>query len=413
MHEDTRHRLLRGLFFLTCIFPTLAVVGWGAYRSTPIQRVALQQRLSERLGLQIEIQRLTYPRYHASQLSGVRVVDSEHGGALLSVDRIDTESSLAGCAIRIPEAELAIKHFPRVWERFHQRVIQQQKLSTQLREFSIERLVLQTGRDPLVLKQCHWRLSREDEIHASQLQFHLEHGTEPIRVIFRRDRTKSPLTTQVVLETGSQTVPLALVNAVLGKPCALPTELQGTLPVRWTAGQWQAQFKGRLTKLPLQALTDRWVAHPMSGTCAIDVLRADFSRHRLDRIEGKLRADDLRTSGGLIDSLVQHRLFKPGPAFAYRSIGEFEASLFEIKFWVTPTGRLYLQGIPDEANLKVAAQSERGVELLCDVRNYPIDTLLTVLMPEDGTADSERIAARLQSILPSTSPSRETGDINR
>ena len=223
----------------------------------------------------------------------------------------------------------------------------------------------------------------------------------------QRDRSaEAERTTTIVFETGSESVPLALIMAAIGQNTGSRINVQGTMPLVWNNGHWTAQFRGRVMNVPLSSIGREWIAYGIRGNATIDVPRADFDQSGITRNRpGRTARRRPRHPHNAADITNSPQVFETGPAFHESSSeSEFSAAKFQAQFWITPEGRLYLQGLPDAANLKVAAEDENGIVLLCDVRGYRLDWFVRVLMPKGRPEEAEKAAANLQAILPRTQP---------
>ncbi|HEY5314525.1 MAG TPA: hypothetical protein VIK18_18475, partial [Pirellulales bacterium] len=70
LHETTRKRLCRAMFFALALVPTAAVLAWGVSRHLPGRAQRLADELSAQLALDIRLSDVSHPRPGVLLLTG-------------------------------------------------------------------------------------------------------------------------------------------------------------------------------------------------------------------------------------------------------------------------------------------------------------------------------------------------------
>ena len=99
MSHSARVFWCRTAFVLFCLVPTLVVAGWLIRRSRPefiaAEKLEWQRELSQRVGLTVSIENLSYPNYYTARLDNVRLADAETGAVAAHVRSLEIASIIS------------------------------------------------------------------------------------------------------------------------------------------------------------------------------------------------------------------------------------------------------------------------------------------------------------------------------
>ncbi|HWC88992.1 MAG TPA: hypothetical protein VG433_05045, partial [Pirellulales bacterium] len=93
LHETTRKRVYRALFFALALVPTAAVLAWGIARHLPGRAQQLADELSAQLSLDVQLSDVSHPRPGVLLLTDLAVADPETGLPLVKCGSLEVEYS--------------------------------------------------------------------------------------------------------------------------------------------------------------------------------------------------------------------------------------------------------------------------------------------------------------------------------
>ena len=140
--------------------------------------------------------------------------------------------------------------------------------------------------------------------------------TEPIRVKIVRTLKNSQPTTTVEFHTAGADIPADMLAAALGVANHLGTraKFNGSVWFMETAEGIDGEMSGQFTDVDLQQLVTEQFPHRLSGSAAITIQQARFSRGRLEEASGTLTAGPGVISRSLLAAAVVHLHLARGPA---------------------------------------------------------------------------------------------------
>jgi hypothetical protein len=405
MHEETRRRLLQAAFGLLCLFPALGIVAWSFARALPLHTRRWERHLHERLGVEVRIGRISTPRPRMRCLHDVTIVDLESRQALAEFARLDASMTDQGWRWVIPQMSLPQSAISRWWQIIEQRLLRDDSLAEMVSHVTINQLALNHAQRPLVLHNVDWARAPRPDVQRSRLVFQLSDSkvnAEAVQIQLHRDRSGSSPASRLILDTGNLSLPLSLLVTVAGFDWPTAASLRGHLPLVWRKGRWHGQFTGQLSALDLQDLSSTWLPYAVSGTASLKIHRCMFDATGLQSIQGWLSLKRLVAPQHLVQSLIEAKLFSPGPAYVPIKRDEtLPVSELGVAFSLNEMG-LVCKGIPDEAGLPVASRNDSGVMLLSDA-HVRMNRLICALVPEDAK-NAYPTRARLTKQLPATLP---------
>ena len=407
MHEDTRRWLLRMVFLLTCVLPTLTIAAWGVGRSLPFATRGLERQLQVILGMSTQLGELVHTRPGAIQLTNLQFRHAETGEPILAVGQLDAEQMPAGWRVHVPQVKLKASELDTLWNVLHQRVLTSPELDSLVRELVCDEVLIPHGDAFMSLYRVHWKREETIAVHRSELSFSLEPRADApqVHLLFSRIRDVQPVTTRVVLSTGEERLPGWLLQVCAGKPPTAEWTFQGDLAVEWRASAWEAELQGSLDGIDVMRACDGWMPHRIAGTAKFQFENMRFDQQGLLSARGAVEVTGLQVAtafllslGALPDKPIE---FLPGKA-PDRGSDVFAADRFAVDFWLNEHGLVCRASQQDAAGLPVAVSDASGPVLLCD-GSVNMFHLVWALIP-GSEAEDLQMAAKLQRSLPATAP---------
>ena len=313
MREKTLRWCCRAGFMLLCVAPTLATMILAVVRHTPAlvaaRKSAYETDLSQRLGLAVAFDRLTFPRLGATLLEGVQLSDPETGARIARVRLVEIAETDGGVVILASQPELQGGQLELVWRVLHERILRapsDTRLPAELiaREATVHgQRYSQTVRDLRCLVQpgpTGQRVSCDFRLVGAETG-------EPVRFRVFRNRQASPPSTRWELHTGATPLPCAALASYvkafgcLGEQC----RFEGSAWATQAGDGWNGDVSGRFSDVDLDRLvTDRF-PHKLSGVAEIEISRARFLRGRLTSAAGSFICDGGVISRSMLTAAVE------------------------------------------------------------------------------------------------------------
>ncbi len=406
-------------FFLLCIVPTAAVLGWCIAWRLPWYAGSEAAGLGRELGLTVAIQGLRHPRPGTVVYEGLVLSDPESGRWILRCPRLEaawTTIAAAGpspgkaapgraarpaIALTAAAVEIDADGCGRL-EQLVGRCLQGQGgpglelrlTAAEVKLFDRQRLWRLHGLEGGLgacgcgcQAQAAFRLTDKPEgdspIFAASMpqKSGQSPGSEPIRLRVVRNRQVTPPAGGLELSTGRSELPLALL--AIGLP-----ELRRLGPGCRFSGYgwanqgsdgWDGELTGQLLELDLGQLLGPF-GQRLMGHADLAIQRAKVHGGRLAEATGTLAGGPGRIGRPLVDAAIEHlRLVRPPPATAWTEVLPYDC--LALAFQLDEQG-LRLAGRcpgPDPGTILLAA----GGPLVCQPAegSQPVVALVRALAP--------------------------------
>ncbi len=353
MHDATRRWLCLGLFLLGGVLPTVGVLGWVAWRTSPWRLQEQIAQLERTLGFSVRLEGIQHPQPTKSIYEGIQLLDPETGQEILRAARVQVrwapptapsracvgmaELSVQGLEIRSEGldrlAELVRRALtqPAYWPPYEVRI---QCAEARLRQ----------GRQMRTLSELNGFLQPLEAGSHGRLSFRLDAG-QPIQIRFGRDHFQSPPVSGLELAAENGPLPCSLLAEVFPGLTRLgPTaSLRGTLWICQQQGQVEYRFQGQLFQVDLKTVLGGEFGPMLSGFARLQVDQARIVGGRLEEAVGSLSAGPGVISRRLWQSAVRElglvTGFTPGAdeeSLSYEQLG--------VAFRIGPEG-LLIRGV--------------------------------------------------------------------
>ncbi len=314
MHDSTRRLLCRLGFLLLCVLPTLAVVGWVSVICSPTyvaaRRAAWERRLSQHLGLSVQLQGVQNPSRGVTVLKGLVLSDPETEVCVAQVRQVEIGYRGEELVVLAAQPELHSEQIWRLCEALHDRVLRGPPASqVKVHFYAGELNVKQAGNQgDSSLTDVHCRLTPTATGPQAAIEFCdvALQMSEPAQLRITRNRQVSPPATRWELRTRSTPLPCYLLAdhvEILANLGDLAT-FQGTVEAMQGAGGWEGEVTGRFRDVDLDRLTERY-DHKLSGAAEIVFRRAQFRGGKLIDAAGDVLCD-----GGVVSLSLLHQADK-------------------------------------------------------------------------------------------------------
>lgn len=305
LHERTQRRLCRFAFFGLCLVPTLLVLWWCVSLYWPGERTTLEQQLSQRLGLDVSIGSLEYPRPGVTRLSDVQLVDPSTGRDVARIERVESFWQRNRQVVSLRSPQLNADQLDSLWKLFSE--------STQIRAgTSTERLQMHSEKVTFhnsalkPIERFAFQLTPNDKGAESTVRFNHASALsgEAVRMQWLRTGRGEHREDRIHVHTGDAELPQSLLAAIipqitkLGEQC----QLRGSLRLVTTGDASHGEWSGSLRDVDLETLTKQHTPYHVHGTADLHFEKLTFTEGRLTAAAGNLSVQDGQISGPLLRS---------------------------------------------------------------------------------------------------------------
>ena len=359
LHDNTRRWICRTGFFALALLPTLSVLAWTAshYLSDAVD--SHQRQLSDRLGLQVKIGSVSYPRPGLTRYESVKLIDPDTDRIAFQCQTLEVSGPDNNLVLVACEAEMDVDSLAHVWRLVADK-LRTHSLDGQptLRLFAQQITLHGKGRAQTitdVIGQITPLRSKESPRDGGDVQARLRYhvvgnrSSQPALITIGRKATGNAIVTYLNLHTQETQLPLALLQPLLPAMKNLGNEafFRGEIQAQETAAGWQGDVAGELTGVDLNRLiTENFFPHKLSGTASITIGDAKFDQGRLLSAWGVLSAGPGVVEPSLLKSASRWLSLKSAPLGDQRS---FRYDHLGIRFQVDD-GKLLIQ--PDSLHLQ-------------------------------------------------------------
>ena len=95
LHDRTRRIICRALFLLGGVLPIGLVAAWCLLVRSPMEVSAVRGRLETALGLNVKLEKVSYPRPDCTLLQGIELSDPETGQTVAAARLVEISSQRA------------------------------------------------------------------------------------------------------------------------------------------------------------------------------------------------------------------------------------------------------------------------------------------------------------------------------
>ncbi len=299
LQDATRRLICRTGFWLLCVTPTLATVGWCAYWNSSRPRLSLEQTLTQELGLKVSGERITQPRPGVLLLENLQLCSTETGELVARMRLVEATRSEQGWVVIVSQPELDAAQFGPLSQMIAARLREAPAVKQSLRILASEATV-RWPRESRTFSDLAATVTTSPTSSEAELQFRVAglEMAEAARLRVIRIRESLPPTVRCELHTGKTALPVPLLLSPLALENRLGAEsrFRGSVWLQQTDDEWQGAVTGELSHVDLRTLTNRF-SHLLTGTATVTVQNAKIEHGRLEEALGSLESHE-----GILDA---------------------------------------------------------------------------------------------------------------
>ncbi len=404
MHDRTRIAVCRWTFLVLCAAPTCLVLAFIAAHWLTARSAAAtaewERELSQRLGVAVSIEGLSYPQPSVAELRGVTLADAETGLPLAQCGRIEIELKEGKWEVMLADPAVRQDAMGTLVEKLHDRVLISSASAKSVRLVAAE-LTIQDHAAAQSLVNLSANLESAATGPKLALRFSLPQQSRHIELHVTRNRQVAPPATQIEWNCPAP-LPANLARSFSADVSALGPHamLYGSGRLTLRADSFSGEFSGELAGIDLTSLVSQRFEHVLSGEGTLKLESASIAASRLSQARGTLVvAGGGRISRSLLTAAEEHlELTATLPAEETDSVAYRRLSLgFELT-----ADHLRLTGVADASQTGIVMSAANG-PLLSAPENHrvPAVALARTLVPDNQVQvpASQQTAALLR-LLP-------------
>lgn len=350
--EKRRRYLLRTLFVLLCVVPTLWLAGLAVWRSAPFHHRAEEAKLGRLLGLTVRFNDVTHPRPGVSRYAFLQLREPETGDLVARIESLEVSGNANTLRLVATRPVCSSMALASAWELLDRLMRGRDSLGAARVRLMIDGgLMLLTPYGDQAFREVIVDLEEAPPGLRTQLTFRMmgDESDTPATVKITRDRKSQPSVTAMELTTGDSPLPCSLLAPFINTPGWLGPDchFHGRL---WSARRregWDTQIAGWFSAIDLEQFVSEHFDHHMTGQAQVALSRALIHDGRIAEAQGAVVAGPGQVSRSLI-SAARDALECPSPAFVSAVSNIVSYDRFAFDFALDSHG-LSLQGRCAEA----------------------------------------------------------------
>lgn len=322
MHERTRRAVARLLFVLCCAMPTMATMLVVLVTFTPwfsdYRRQLLEQTLSQRLGLAVEIEAVEYPAPATVRLTNVRLLEPETKARVAEVRIVTWVTTDEKTAVRLSQPELQSSMLPFAWRVIHERFLCQPDLTALPVRMAADDLTLHSRTGSVTLRDVDTWLRPVNAGVEAMIQCVPADGpsTSAVHISVVRNRTGELPSTDWTMNTGDVPLNCSAIADYFPAMKKLGPEATFLGTMRWQIRNdtWSLDLSpSHFENVDLGELT-QGMSHRLTGNAAIRLERCQIEPGRELDVSGTLSGGAGFVSQSLLTALRRELQFEINPA---------------------------------------------------------------------------------------------------
>ncbi|MEN6557705.1 MAG: hypothetical protein ABFC54_05960 [Thermoguttaceae bacterium] len=295
LRDATRRRIGVAGFFVLGAAPALVIGVWCAARHAPNQAQTAATELGRRLGLNVTVGDLQYPRPGVVRYHRVEAADPETGRSLFRCRRLEIAEGRRRDArgqwrdtrtVTLLQPELQASALEPIGRRLRSAMDGSTgSLDVDVR-WSAAELTLRADSESQTFCDVAGTLETLPGGVQMQMDFHLAgaKAPEPARIRIVRNRQVSPPASGFELYTGGGPLPCSVLGLALAELKTLGPRCQfsGGVWANEMAGGWQGEVTGRLLDLDVGRLVSDYFPDRLTGVGEAAIQTARFRGGRLE-----------------------------------------------------------------------------------------------------------------------------------
>jgi hypothetical protein len=315
MHERTRLLVCRAGFLILCALPTLFVSAAAVhYRSSnylEAQREEWASVLSDKLGLEVQIGRISYPHWNVALLEEVTLADPETGREVLRTRYVEITKEENRWRLATGQPEVDGRSLPLLAELVNYRLLRGPGVQFPPLDVEIGALTIRSDDAAQTFQQLKLELVTTESGKRASATFFLAGipSATPMSVVVERRRSESSPTTTCTFQAGDAPVPCGAFAPLwpwldqLGDDATF----SGRVALEQSASDMALEVAGRFEHIDLDRLvSQRFPHHRLSGDATVKLEPLAVRRGVLSEVRGTLQTHGGgEVSRSLLDALAE------------------------------------------------------------------------------------------------------------
>jgi hypothetical protein len=312
MHDRARIAVCRGAFLVLCVVPTLLTACYIAFHwlsvRSPAAKAEWERELSQRLGVAVAIDNLSYPQPALAELSSVKLADRETKLLLAQCRRVEIERLPEAWQVTLVEPAIARGALPALVRRFHERAFAAAVKQAPPIRISATQLILEGDNEAQGLAQLAALWEATSAGPALTLHFALPADEQsPIEVRITRNQQLTPPATQIEWNCPAP-LPVSLAAGFAPDLAGLGQQatVSGSGGLLWESGSVRGKLTGEIRGIDLSRLIGERFPHLLTGQANLKLDEAALDGGRLTSVRGTLVTSGGRISRSLVAAAAEH-----------------------------------------------------------------------------------------------------------
>jgi hypothetical protein len=427
LHERTRLLLCRTGFLILCVLPTLFVAAAAVrYRSSDYleaRREEWASVLSDKLGLDVQLGRISYPHWNVALLEDVLLLDPETNREVLRSRYVEVTHKEGSWHITAGQPELNGAALPLLAELANYRLLGGHGVKLAPLEFEINALTVRGSEAAQTFENVAVNLVTTETGKRAQVTFHVAgmSAPQPITFTVHRQRGESGPTTTCTLDTSQSSLPCGTLAPLWPwlKQLGDHATFTGEVAFNRAPGDSLTRVTGRFEHVELdRLLSDRFPHHVLTGDAEIVLEPLELRGSMIAQMKGTLQTHGVGTvSRSLLDALADRLALAPPQPPRLNAERLVRYSHLAFGFQLDEAG-LSLVGYADPAREGVIMASAAAGALLSESANpvvAPANFIRALSPQSELQVPATREAKSLFDLLPLPSllPIDNAGDDGR
>ena len=367
MHDRVRKICCRLIFLLGVAVPTLLMLSWSVARNSSFlarqTRLRWQQQLEMKLGLDVKLAAIEYPRPGLVVLREVQLRDAETGVACGDIAAVRIWKTAGKQWVQLVEPRIYILESPESWRWVSERLLRQTELENIVVATAAIDFGHMSGKDSARFTGKEFACQLRSAADLTTLTINMQTSPSedlPLALQLSRQHQQA-VSTQVTLDTAATALPCRMLVPLFPQLAAMGEDarFQGQLSARKTVSSRVMDIAGEFSEVDLQHWLGPICSDGLTGSAQLQLNHAQIIDDYCVQAEGRLVADN----GMIQRSLLQQSARELGLRWVHDLAAE--QGVYErlsCRFDLDETG-LQLRGEPEGLHAGVILRHSRGILL--------------------------------------------------
>jgi|GEM_PF-1647142 len=305
LHETTQRRVCRVTFLTVCVLPTLLALGWVAYWHRPWRTDDWQCKFTQRLHVQLTLDRVTAPSPGIVSLKNLSFADLRTGELIGEIDSLRTQRESSRQVLRADHLEIQAQQLPRLVAALATWITTGELESLDFHaeqltifEESLSRKSLPSVRLTEVSIHCDTSDSQRQRFRlqaldadGEELQLVLENENESLQLLLNAQKSSLPA--------------WLLGKLVPGISSCETAQFWGRIEAVYANRHWRGKLRGVLKQIDLQVWMGDDSPHQLQGMARAELEQLTWAGSQIKIAQGSIRSEHGVCSQSLLQNATQ------------------------------------------------------------------------------------------------------------